>query len=303
MAIYNFILKNWLWLAIVIGILAAFIIISAFIYSSKKVRTIKLVKQKSILYKKIMELNSKTHFNELKTEFKIREVYHTRKQFEKANTHDIFLNYIKNNLHNAGDFIECMEENLETYKDYMEKYKKLASLQSTDGTRAFKRVERKLFCQLALKPKLNASFLCSRYFRDTKSRTIYENYTNFDFDALKVYYYQAGGKPRQQQQKQTYNYEQKYQQKQTHHRHSGTYNPPPEPKKIHLELYRHLEVSHTASQDEIKTAYRKLAKRYHPDINKDTPDAAEKFKQINTAYAVLSDPDKRIIYDRDGRTD
>lgn len=64
--------------------------------------------------------------------------------------------------------------------------------------------------------------------------------------------------------------------------------------------YDELGVSKNASQDEIKSAYRKLAKQYHPDLNKDNPQAAEKFKNINEAYEVLSDETKRRNYDQFG---
>lgn len=61
--------------------------------------------------------------------------------------------------------------------------------------------------------------------------------------------------------------------------------------------YDVLGVSKTASQDEIKSAYRKLAKQYHPDFHPGDAAAAEKFKEINEANAVLSDEDKRKQYD------
>jgi len=63
--------------------------------------------------------------------------------------------------------------------------------------------------------------------------------------------------------------------------------------------YDVLGVPKTATDAEIKSAFRKLAKKYHPDINKE-PGAEEKFKEIGEAYAVLSDPDKRKQYDQFG---
>lgn len=64
-------------------------------------------------------------------------------------------------------------------------------------------------------------------------------------------------------------------------------------------LYETLGVSEGASESEIKKAYRKLARQYHPDINK-SPEAEEKFKEINAAYEVLSDPQKKTQYDQFG---
>ncbi|HLX21468.1 MAG TPA: molecular chaperone DnaJ [Gaiellaceae bacterium] len=65
-------------------------------------------------------------------------------------------------------------------------------------------------------------------------------------------------------------------------------------------LYDTLEVKKGASDEEIKKAYRKLARKYHPDANGGDKAAEERFKEVQTAYDVLSDPDKRKQYDRYG---
>ena len=66
------------------------------------------------------------------------------------------------------------------------------------------------------------------------------------------------------------------------------------------DYYKTLGVGKTATDDEIKKAYRKLARQYHPDRNPDNKQAEERFKEISQAHDVLSDPEKRKAYDRGG---
>ncbi|MGZ4296569.1 MAG: molecular chaperone DnaJ [Solirubrobacteraceae bacterium] len=66
------------------------------------------------------------------------------------------------------------------------------------------------------------------------------------------------------------------------------------------DYYKILGVGKNASEDEIKKAYRKLARKYHPDTNQGDKKAEERFKEISQAHDVLSDPEKRKVYDRGG---
>ena len=67
------------------------------------------------------------------------------------------------------------------------------------------------------------------------------------------------------------------------------------------DYYDILEVTREASADEIKRAYRKMARKFHPDISKE-PNAEERFKQVGEAYEVLKDAEKRAAYDQLGET-
>lgn len=66
------------------------------------------------------------------------------------------------------------------------------------------------------------------------------------------------------------------------------------------DLYQHLGVSRTATPEELKKAYRKLTRQYHPDRNPGDAEAEERFKDVSTAYEVLGDADKRKLYDEFG---
>src|SRR5438874_7117578 len=68
-----------------------------------------------------------------------------------------------------------------------------------------------------------------------------------------------------------------------------------------IDYYEVLGVNKNATEEEIKKAYRKLARKYHPDLNPNDKEANRKFQQINEAHEVLSDPEKRKKYDEYGK--
>ena len=69
----------------------------------------------------------------------------------------------------------------------------------------------------------------------------------------------------------------------------------------YIDYYKILDVPKTAGESDIKKAYRKLARKYHPDLNPNNKESEKKFKEINEANEVLSDPDKRKKYDKYGK--
>ena len=68
-----------------------------------------------------------------------------------------------------------------------------------------------------------------------------------------------------------------------------------------IDYYKVLGVDKSASQEDIKKAYRKLARKHHPDLNPNDKEAHKKFQQVNEANEVLSDPEKRKKYDQYGK--
>ena len=68
-----------------------------------------------------------------------------------------------------------------------------------------------------------------------------------------------------------------------------------------IDYYKTLDITKNATDAEIKKAYRKLARKLHPDLNPDDKEADAKFQQLNEANAVLSDPEKRKKYDKYGK--
>ena len=67
-----------------------------------------------------------------------------------------------------------------------------------------------------------------------------------------------------------------------------------------IDFYKTLGVGRNASAEEIRKAYKKLARKYHPDVRPGDKDAADQFKKVQAAYAVLGDAEKRVQYDRYG---
>src|SRR5690348_8685691 len=68
-----------------------------------------------------------------------------------------------------------------------------------------------------------------------------------------------------------------------------------------IDYYKVLEINKSATAEDIKKAYRRLARKFHPDVNPNDKEAQKKFQQINEANEVLSDPEKRKKYDQYGK--
>src|SRR2546421_4648103 len=81
---------------------------------------------------------------------------------------------------------------------------------------------------------------------------------------------------------------------------SKTHMPRPNATSMRRDPYDVLAVSRDASEQEIKRAFRQLARELHPDVNAHDPDAEEKFKEAAEAYEILSDPERRATFDRYG---
>src|SRR2546430_937443 len=81
---------------------------------------------------------------------------------------------------------------------------------------------------------------------------------------------------------------------------SRTSTTAPEPNPVPRDFYEILSVTREAGEADVKKAFRRLARELHPDVNDHDPEAEEKFKEAAEAYEVLSDPERRSIYDRYG---
>jgi DNA segregation ATPase FtsK/SpoIIIE-like protein len=300
---------------IISAVLVTAILITGFIFGIQKRMRIKMVKKHSILYKHMADLNARVTFNDFTTEYTFGRNFATKRDFQRTDPRDILIETVGANFNNVGILIECIEQNIKINKTYTEAYNDLwRHLGATDtinlrlkfGRRRFIRIEKRLYHKLRLRPKVDVKVTIIRRCYDRTSNTSYEYKTIYDYEGLKDCFLMAGGRinteqPRQWQ-SQSHTQSEHFQSNRSsgtsgaHYRNS---NEPPPAKKVHTELYRTLEVPNTATLDEIKTAYRKMAKLYHPDRN---PASAEKFKTISSAYEILSDETKRAIYDRDGTT-
>jgi len=309
--------------AIIVAVAVTAIAIGVFLGIRNR-RRIKLVKKHSILYKHITDLNGRVGFNDFEDLYNFGRNFATKREFDRTDPRDILIGTVERNLDNVGSLIECIEQNIKINKTYSEAYNDLwRYLGATDtkklrlalSRRKFTKIEKRLYHKYRQKPKVDVKVTIIRRCYDRVSNTNYEYKTVFDYAGLKDCFIAAGGQikkeqPRKYSQSQsqsqsyTHNEQQRTEDTQFQSKQTDTsgahYQKPKEPtpaKKVYTELYRTLEVPNTATPDEIKAAYRKLAKLYHPDRN---PDSTEKFKSINSAYEILSDDAKRAAYDHDG---
>jgi len=255
--------------------------------------TIRRTKKNSIVYKKLLELNKRYSFYDFDDNYPIQEVFKTRRDFQETSTADVFIDYVKRQLDAAESLIELVNENIRLYKQYMGECIQIKKHITTKS-------DQLIYDRYKLKPKVDLMFTVTLFYLDRHANVYYEDANVFNFyDFEKCFYYITGKRPQTED-----TYERPRYTEHQHREWREQKNTQTKSKKMtYTELYNKLGLGTTATADEIKSAYRKLAKQYHPDRNPNNPQAERKFKEINNAYEILSDETKRAAYDRDGTTD